>query len=149
MRDWKQLQRSSAQSIRTYQNRKLNEFVNFHLYPFSPFYKNLFDKHHISPRSIRSVEDLERLPFTTKNDFVDHANPDKFREFVLRPSLESIKKAWPLPKLLALQCTRWVQGEDRLREKFSREFRPVFMTFTSGTTQNPVAYFYSVTTFRI
>ncbi|MFA5260663.1 MAG: AMP-binding protein [Candidatus Omnitrophota bacterium] len=143
MKHWTQLQRSSAQTIRAYQNKKLNEFVNFYLYPFSPFYKKLFDQHQISPRAIRSVEDLAQLPFTTKNDFVDETDPDKFRKFVLQPSLESIKKAWPMPKLLALKLARWAQGEPRVRGKLNREFRPVFMTFTSGTTQNPVAYFYS------
>jgi phenylacetate-coenzyme A ligase PaaK-like adenylate-forming protein len=143
MNSWTQLQRSSAQTIRACQNRKLNEFINFYLYPFSPFYKNLFDQHRIPPRSIRSVEDLARIPFTTKNDFVGETNPDKFREFVLRPSPESVQKAWPFPKLLALKLSRWAKGESRLREEFAREFRPVFMTFTSGTTQNPVAYFYS------
>jgi len=143
MKDWARLQRSSARTIRAYQNQKLHEFINVYVYPFSPFYKQLFDKHHISPRSIRSVEDLVHLPFTTKSDFVDKTNPEKFREFILRPSVESIKSAWPFPRRLALKLARWAKGEARLREEFNREFRPVFMTFTSGTTQNPVAYFYS------
>ena len=143
MKHWAQLQTSPAHVIRAYQNKRLNEFVNRYLYPFSPFYKKLFDTHRISPRMVRSVEDLAGLPFTTKNDFIDETNPDQFREFVLRPSLENIKKSWPLPELIALKLARSLQGEVWVRERFSREFRPVFMTFTSGTTQNPVAYLYS------
>ncbi len=143
MTRWHQLQFSSPQKIRDCQNKRLFEFVNHYLYPFSPFYKQLFDRNAIRPRSIRTVEDLGQVPFTTKQDFVDPEKPDKFREFVLRPSVSTLKQSWPISKLVALQVEKLVYGEKHVREKLGREFRPVFMTFTSGTTQTPLAYLYS------
>ncbi len=37
----------------------------------SPFYRKLFKAHKINPRSIKTFEDLEKLPFTTKEAFRD------------------------------------------------------------------------------
>ena len=34
----------------------------------SPFYKKQFEEHHITPESITSLADLQRIPFTTKDD---------------------------------------------------------------------------------
>lgn len=34
----------------------------------SPFYNTRFNENHITPESIRSLEDLQKLPFTTKDD---------------------------------------------------------------------------------
>ncbi len=37
-----------------------------------PFYKNVFAREKISPDSIRTLEDLRRIPFTTKADLREH-----------------------------------------------------------------------------
>jgi len=37
-----------------------------------PFYKKRFAEHHITPESIRSLDDVRRLPFTTKEDLRQH-----------------------------------------------------------------------------
>ncbi len=37
-----------------------------------PFYRKNFDKHDIKPQDIKSLEDLQRLPFTTKQDLRDN-----------------------------------------------------------------------------
>jgi phenylacetate-CoA ligase len=37
-----------------------------------PFYRDYFDLHDVSRRSIRSVDDVRRLPFTTKDDLRRH-----------------------------------------------------------------------------
>jgi len=39
-----------------------------HAYYNVPFYKTVFDKNNISPKDITSLNDLQRLPFTTKAD---------------------------------------------------------------------------------
>ena len=46
----------------------LHRFVNEQLYPYSRFYRRMFDECKIDPRSIRTLADLRRLPFTTKHD---------------------------------------------------------------------------------
>jgi len=37
-----------------------------------PFYKNLFAREKIAPENIRSLDDLRRIPFTTKADLREH-----------------------------------------------------------------------------
>jgi phenylacetate-CoA ligase len=61
--------------IKAFQEQKLAEvlaYVNVH----SPYYKNLFAKQNIDISTIKTVEDLERLPVTTKEDL--QKNNDDF-----------------------------------------------------------------------
>lgn len=37
----------------------------------SPFYKQRFAESHLSPEDIRSLDDLQKIPFTTKQDLRD------------------------------------------------------------------------------
>ncbi len=37
-----------------------------------PFYRAQFERHDLSPQRIRSLDDLQRLPFTTKDDLRRH-----------------------------------------------------------------------------
>ena len=39
-----------------------------HAFSGSPFYKNQFDRHGITPRDISDLDDISKLPFTTGND---------------------------------------------------------------------------------
>jgi phenylacetate-CoA ligase len=39
---------------------------------YSPYYKKVFDEHHITADAIRSLDDLAKIPFTTKNDLREH-----------------------------------------------------------------------------
>lgn len=49
------------------QEERLRELVNY-CYKNSAFYRKKFDEHGIRPDDIRALDDLERLPFTTKED---------------------------------------------------------------------------------
>ncbi len=37
----------------------------------SPFYKKRFEDNHLKPEDIRSLNDLRKIPFTTKQDLRD------------------------------------------------------------------------------
>lgn len=52
------------------QIKRLKESIRIALH--SPFYKARFGEKVITPDSIRSLEDLQKLPFTTKNDLRTH-----------------------------------------------------------------------------
>ncbi|MBV8670403.1 MAG: hypothetical protein JO098_01460, partial [Candidatus Eremiobacteraeota bacterium] len=74
----------------------LSRFINEQLYPYSVFYRRVFDEHHIDPRKIRSVDDLKRLPFTTKADIAPTPeHPARALDLVLRPDKEAIRKYAP------------------------------------------------------
>jgi phenylacetate-CoA ligase len=51
------------------QTRKLRRQVE-RLYQENPFYRRLWDEAGVSPEDIRSRDDVRRLPFTTKQDFL-------------------------------------------------------------------------------
>jgi len=61
----------SIDKLRKLQNERLKDKVNT-LYHKVPFYKNLFDSHHIKPEDIQSVQDLYKIPFTKKETLRDN-----------------------------------------------------------------------------
>ena len=75
-----------VEELRIYQLKKLKEQV-FRCYEDSPFYKKKFEAAGLKPKDIRSLEDLQKIPFTIKNDLRDNypygmvaAKPDEIVE---------------------------------------------------------------------
>ena len=61
----------SAKDLASLQSERLQTLVQ-RVYQQVPFYRNRFDSMKLKPESIRSISDLQRLPFTRKNDLRDH-----------------------------------------------------------------------------
>jgi phenylacetate-CoA ligase len=57
--------------LRKLQNERLQQLVHY-AYNKIPFYKKLFDDHGILPSSIKTTEDLSKIPFSKKNDLRDN-----------------------------------------------------------------------------
>lgn len=57
----------SPEAIRRLQDEKLRQAVAY-LAANSPYYQSMFADHGIDPASIRTTDDLQRLPFTEKSD---------------------------------------------------------------------------------
>mgnify|MGYP002620443525 CR=1 FL=1 len=57
----------SVETIRDFQEEKLHTALSF-LEKKSPFYKRMFSKCGIDPSRIRHIDDLVKIPFTTKKD---------------------------------------------------------------------------------
>lgn len=57
----------SAEEIRSFQEARLHEALDY-AYTNSAFYRELFDSCKIRPADIRTIEDLRRLPVTTKQE---------------------------------------------------------------------------------
>ena len=49
------------------QHTKLKEMINY-IAEHSPFYKRMFKDHDINLNNIHSIEDLQKIPFTNKED---------------------------------------------------------------------------------
>lgn len=60
--EWK-----SKADIESYQNKKLKESLEY-VYQNSVFYRELFQESNIKPNDIQSVDDLVKIPVTTKDD---------------------------------------------------------------------------------
>ena len=62
-----------ADQIKTLQERKLRELLEY-VAQHSPFYKELLAREHIAAGSIRTLEDLSRIPTTNKSDLQTRNN---------------------------------------------------------------------------
>lgn len=58
---------ASHEQIRAWQDERLVKQVQ-HVYAHVPYYRNLMDQKGVTPEDIRSVDDLHKLPFLTKDD---------------------------------------------------------------------------------
>jgi len=144
MDPWSQIAYSSKSDIRNIQNKKLEAFINHYVYPFSPHYQRLFDQNSIDPKLIKTVDDLKRIPFTSKRDFIaSDDQPEKFKDFILQPDQGKIRKYWPSKKIACMALSSAFKGKQYIKDQLVKEFRPSFMTFTTGTTSQPISYLYS------
>jgi phenylacetate-CoA ligase len=64
------IETASRDEIRDLQNERLAETVEY-VYENVDFYREALDEAGVSPDDIESVEDITKLPFTTKEDFRD------------------------------------------------------------------------------
>ena len=70
------IERANLPEIKTFQEEKLKELLCY-LQENSPFYQNLFAEHQINISEIQALEDLQKIPVTTKND-LQQFNDDFF-----------------------------------------------------------------------
>src|SRR5882762_473419 len=119
---------SSSRSILRRQGELLHRYLEKTVLPFSKQYASLGP----DLLRIRGVEDLRHLPFTTKPEV--QANP---LDFVLVPDKKILARR-PGVILRAL----W-QGRHAVEQSFEREFRPTFMTFTTGRSAQPLPFLYT------
>lgn len=129
---WQQLPEAE---VRRLQAEKLRHYLRTVVIPFSSHYRELFRNTGVNVDSLRSVEDLELLPFTEKTDLLptpDH--PERFREFILAPEREALARR---------PATMWraiLHGKKNTENKLAAEFRPVSMFFTTGRATEPLPF---------
>src|SRR5438093_3208202 len=124
--------------IRQLQAEKLRRYLREVVVPFSAHYREVFNRHGLTADSIRTLEDLEQIPFTTKIDLVNTPdNPNKAKDFVIIPDQQVLAKR---PSTIARAI---LTGRARVKGRFEAEFRPIFMTSTTGRSADPVPFFYT------
>jgi phenylacetate-CoA ligase len=80
------IERSDIQEIKKFQEQKLQELLVY-LETHSPFYQRLFKENNINIADIQTLEDLQKIPTTTKNDIQQHnddffcVTPDKIVDY--------------------------------------------------------------------
>jgi phenylacetate-CoA ligase len=120
------------------QGEKLHLYLRDTVLPFSAHYQRVFKEAGLTADDIKSVADLAKLPFTAKEDLLPTPeNPRRALDFVLTPE----------PKVLArrpgVMLRALLQGREKVRDELEREWRPVFMTATTGRSTESVAFLYS------
>lgn len=128
----------SAEEIRAYQDIALSQFVANKLVPHSKHYNQLFASHNLRAEDIKSVEDLQKVPFTCKQDLLSTPEaPQKSRDFIIIPDKAKLSKQ---PGVIFDALTH---GKKYVEKKLNREYRPIFMTSTTGRSTEPVPFVYS------
>src|SRR6266498_131729 len=118
---WHQLPEAA---VRRLQAEHLRHYLRTVVLPFSPRYGKLFREHGLEADSIRTLEDLQRVPFTTKADLLGSAeHPQRFRDFMLVPDPQQLARR---PGTIIRALTR---GREQVKADFESEFRPIFVTF--------------------
>lgn len=125
-------------AIRQLQAEKLRGYLRHVVLPFSAHYRELFSEHGLSADSIRSLEDLRKIPFTSKADLLNTtAHPQRAREFVLIPDQRVLAKR---PGTILRALTR---GRSRVRQELESEYRPIFLTSTTGRSADPIPFLFT------
>lgn len=65
-----EIETASRQKLESLQLERLKETVAIAAH--SPFYKTVFDANGITPESIQTLEDIKKIPFTTKSQMREH-----------------------------------------------------------------------------
>ncbi len=73
-----------------YQNEQLQKLIN-HSYNTVPYYTDIFNKHNLKPKDIKSIKDLSKLPILTKDDIKFHFND------LISSKYKSVKKKLVIP----------------------------------------------------
>ncbi len=115
--------------------RRLSHYLREIVLPFSGYYRRLFREQNIDPRSIRTRDDLRRIPFTTKQDI--SGDPEKLLQFVLLPDRELLARR---PSTFAKALIR---GRRAVARDFEHEFRPLMLTSTTGRSSGPVPFVFT------
>lgn len=91
MENWEKLSKLSKDKIIELQNKKLVHFLKNEIQKH-PYYKSLFLKNKIKLNDIKSVKDIAKLPFTSKEDIAPTKNnPGLPLRFVLQDRNEKYK----------------------------------------------------------
>ncbi|MGB8355804.1 MAG: AMP-binding protein [Chthoniobacteraceae bacterium] len=132
---WQSLDRKELQQL---QVDTLRSYLRDTVLPFSAHYRKLFKTNRIDVSTIRSLDDLRRIPFTSKNDLLSTPEePDKMRDFLLVPDPKLLMKR---PSVIAKAL---IFGRDAATRNLEREFRPLMLTSTTGRSSEAVPFLYT------
>ncbi len=133
--NWQRLPEATVCAL---QADKLRRWLRDTVLPFSAHYRELFRQLKLTADNFRSLDDLRRLPFTSKADLLNTPdNPAKVRDFLLVPDRNVLSRR-PSTILRAL-----LHGRKAVADGFENEFRPIFLTSTTGRSADPVPFLYT------
>jgi len=132
---WDRLDRETIVRL---QGRKLHRYLRDCVLPFSAHYQRVFREQRLTADDFRAPGDLIELPFTFKEDLLPTTDdPRRTLGFALVPDAKILSHR-PSVILRAL-----LRGRARVKEELDREWRPIFMTSTTGRSTESVPFLYS------
>lgn len=138
---WPHVSHLSREEQRELQNKKVRWFFR-HKLPYSPYYREFFKKHGLKFGDIRTTDDLQKLPFTSKADVAPTPeDPGKPRQFILQPDEKLIKKYATKKELMSALWGKLTKRD--VPRELAREYKPLHLHFTTGRTALPTPFGYS------
>lgn len=139
--DWQRVSHMPSDERKIMQDKLVERFFR-HQLPYSPHYRDLFVQHKLKFSDIRSVDDLQKVPFTTKGDLAPtEADRGKPRTFILQPDEALIKKFASKSTLAKIVWGKATKQD--VHAKLEWQYKPVHMHFTTGRTALPTPFLYS------
>lgn len=139
--EWSKISHLPAEEIKERQNKVLENFMQHEL-PYSPFYRKLFEDHGIKFSDIKTTDDLQKVPFSSKADIAPtDEEPAKSRGFILAPDEKLIKKYASKAKLARIVWGK-ITGKD-VKKELEWEYKPIHIHFTTGRSALPIPFTYS------
>lgn len=135
----------SVQDLKESADRRLRQFLRGQIQSYHPHYRRLFEREGVDVEAVQGVKDLVRLPFTSKIDLLPTPEePERSRDFILQPTEELLRSYAPLHQKAALAIDRLMGGPERARSRVEREYKPIFMTATTGRSARPTPFLYTL-----
>ena len=79
------------EQLRALQTHRLQRLVQ-HAWAHSPFHRRLYEQARVTPDKIRTFDDIRRLPFMTREDWMQcQADKPHFGDLITRPQTEAIR----------------------------------------------------------
>ncbi len=122
-------------TVRTLQAARLRAYLRDIVLPFHPHYREVFAQHGLTWHSIRSLDDLAQIPFSSKADLA--GGSDQVKKFVITPDQKQLVRR---PSTIARALLR---GRGRVKRELEEEFRPILMTSTTGRSAESVPFLYT------
>ena len=128
----------SRHELRRFQAEQLRRYLTTRVVPYSSFFRERFKREHLNPEHLKRLEDLQHIPMISKHDLLPtEDSPQRARDFVLIPDKDRLRRE---PGVLVNGILR---GRAATQKALEREFRPVFLTSTTGRSTEPVPFLYT------
>lgn len=129
---WQQLPETE---VRRLQAERLRHYLRTVVLPFSAHYREQFRELSLDADSIHTLDDLARLPFTSKVDLLPTPeHPQRAKEFIVVPDRAALAHRPGTIVRAALHGRKFVEHE------LAAEFRPVSIHFTTGRAAEPLPF---------
>lgn len=136
--------KTKAKDIPVIQEQKLTRFIKNYVYPYSDFYRELFDNNKINPSKIRTLKDFSSIPFTTKADIApSEEDPARPFKFLLEPKEEYIKKYGSSSEKMKRNWLSLTAGRRGMEKVYLDEFGKQLVIFTTGRPSMPTTVYLS------
>ena len=112
--------------ILEYQSRRLRSLVRY-AYRSVPFYRKLFQSHGIEPEDVQYLEDIAKLPVTTRHDLQSFSEEDLWAQGLRRGTIVDKSTGGSTGEPLRVKRTKaeeWLLTAFRLRSLLLYGFRP-------------------------